>query len=384
MIALPSFGVESAPALRRPVFEISFAAGGGSGGLAGAAVSAVSSATGAGAAADDPWARSVTSVLVETAVAPFVDRADIVLAADSQAPDVAVGDPGGISLGFEDGSPEPVLTGFIEHLAGTMGGPTHVHAANGGAALSRLRVNQGYEQRSAGDIVQDLASRAAVDTGPIESGIDLPFFAADARRNAYQHIHWLARQSGYLAFFDRDGALNFLPPTDSEPVQTFDYGRDIISLRLDDGAYHAQTVTLVGEGAAGSQGADAWSWLVKESAAVTATAGSGERARTVQSPALRSTDAVQAAAQGAATVAAMATSTGRLTVAGAPAVAAASVFAIAGAPDEKLNGTARARRVCHSYSSAQGFVTVVDFWKAGEDGFGGLAGALPGALGGLL
>ena len=57
-------------------------------------------------------------------------------------------------------------------------------------------------------------------------------------------------------------------------------------------------VTTVGEGAAGSQGQEAWSWLVKDPSSVTGSAGSGGPERLIQDASLRSTEAAQGAADG--------------------------------------------------------------------------------------
>src|SRR5207244_9985472 len=57
---------------------------------------------------------------------------------------------------------------------------------------------------------------------------------------------------------------------------------------------------VVGEGAAGSKGSDAWSWNAKDASPVKAISGSGDPAVVVRMPAARSSDAAQAAADGLA------------------------------------------------------------------------------------
>ncbi|HEX9371256.1 MAG TPA: hypothetical protein VF897_09625, partial [Roseiflexaceae bacterium] len=231
------------PAVRRPVFAVSFGAGG----------------LGAGGA--DPWQQHVVAITLEAGLAPAVDALEIELAADAQAPTVAVGDGGSVSLGYADDGPAVVFTGAVERVARGLHGTTRVVAVNGGAALSRLRLNQSYDGRAAGEIVRDLAGRVDVATGSVEDGADLPFYIVDDRRTAYQHVAALARASGCLAYLTPAGELAFAPFAAEEPVQTFTYGVDILALELAEANPLVGAATVVGEGAAGGQGQDAWSWL---------------------------------------------------------------------------------------------------------------------------
>jgi hypothetical protein len=203
VVGLPSLGAQSPPGFRRPACAVQF---GGS----------VSAAGGA-----DPWPRGLVSVTVTLGLAPSVDVAELVLAAGEQAPDAAIGDAGSVSLGYEDAAAELVFTGQIEGVRHSTQGTTRISVTNGGALLSRLRVNQSYEQQSAGDIVTDLAGRAGVGTGTIEAGLDFAFYVVDDRSSAFQQIADLARKSGYVACFAPQGDLRFGPFASGQPVQTF-------------------------------------------------------------------------------------------------------------------------------------------------------------------
>ena len=144
----------------------------------------------------------------------------------------------------------------------------------------------------------------------------------------------------------------------------------------------AGAVTVIGEGAAGSQGSDAWSWLVKDPSGVTGSSGSGDPARLVSDPSLRSSDAAQGAADGIAAAAGAGASTARLLVTGAPKAVVGGAVAVSGAPDDSLNGTWVVRGLRHRYTKRGGFTTLLLLSKAGG-GAGGLGG-LAGAIGGLL
>ena len=366
MTGMFAFNGDSTSAVRRPVIEVNFGAGGASGGL--------SAAVGLGQGADDPWARSVVLVNVETGLAPFVDVVTVNVAADEEAPQVALDDEGTISLGYNDSAAELVFTAMVNDIGSNVHGSQRLSGVNGGVALSRLRINQSYEQQSAGDIVSDLASQAAVDTDTVENGVDLPFYVIDDHYNVYQHIDRLARQSGYIAHFTTEGKLYFGPEQAGQTVQTFSYANDILEVRIQQNNTSASAVTVIGEGAAGAEGQEAWSWLIKDPGAVTAEAGDGN-AKLVQDASLRSSEACQIAADGIAERTVSRSLTGRILTPGAPAVVVGSVIGITDSPVEEMNGEFFVCRVSHCYSKQRGFTTLIHFRQASGSG---------GALGGLL
>lgn len=392
LLSLAGIDTSAPAAVRRPVLTLAFGpAAGTSGGIgdalgeiggAGEGLAAAGSALGIGLGGGvDPWQRSVTAVVVESGLAPFVDVADVSLSADTQAPPVAVGDEGSISLGYEDVPPVTVFSGAVQSIRRDLRGTTRFSVTNGGATLARLRVMQSYEQQSAGEIIDDVVGRAGVGVDSIESGIDFPFFVLDDRQGAYAHLATLARRCGFAVSFTPDGKVRVGPPGGGDPVQTLTYGADVLALSLTDATPTVQTVTTLGDGAAGSHGQDAWSWLIKNPAPVTGTAGDGDPARSFPDPALRSQDAAQRAAAGIATEAGYLAVSGEVLTPGAPAVTPGAVIEIAGAPHEAMNGQFLVHRVRHLYAKRKGFTTCIAFTKlgSGASGFDPLA-----ALGGLL
>jgi hypothetical protein len=335
----------SLPTVRKPSFELSF--GGGSA---------------------DEWARAVASVSVEAGLAPAVDAAEIVLSAREDAPSVALGDTGSVALGFEDEGTVTVFTGAVRAVHRTIAGTTRVAAANAGAALSAFRLDQGYERQSAGAIVSDLAGRAGVETGSIEDGANLPYYVIDSRASTWEHVARLATLSGFAAWADTDGKLRFGPLDAGQAAQTFAYGEDVLELDAAEAPPAAGSVTVVGEGAAGSNGDDAWSWHVKAAARVTGTAGSGDPALVVQLAALRSADSVSTAAAGFAATAALGGLTARLVVPEAPKAAVASTVSVTGAPDETMNGSWLVRGLRHRLVKARGSTTLLLLARSGNGG----------------
>jgi phage protein D len=328
------------PAVRKPAFELSFGSG----------------------SADD-WARTLASVSVEAALAPAVDAAEVVLAARDDAPAVALDDTGDIALGFADET-TAVFSGAVRAVNRTVSGRTRVVASNGGAALAAFRLDQAYEQQSAGDIVRDLASRTAADTGTVSDGAKLASYVVDSRSSAWEHVARLATLSGFAAWIDPARGVCFGPLEQGSPAQTFAYGEDILELDAFEAQPAIGTVTVVGEGAAGSKGSDAWSWNAKDPSAVKATTGSGDPALLVQAPALRSSDTASAAAEGIAAQATLGRLTARLLVAGAPQAAVGSTVAVSGAPDDRLNGSWLVRGVRHKLVKARGYTSLLLVAKA--------------------
>lgn len=355
-------------AVRRPTFEVSFGGGGNASSLGGLATAATAASSALGVdlgGGADAWKRSVVAIALETGLAPGIDVLEIYLSADSEAPTVAVADTGSVSLGYEDDANEPVFTGQVEQIRYSLAGMTRLTATNGGATLAKLRLNQSYEQQKAGDIVRDLSGRVNISPDTLEAGVNFPFYALDDRRSAYQHIATLAQTSGFLAYFTPAGKLKFVPFTGGQPVQTFVFGTDIVSLQVTQSTTVVGTVTAIGEGAAGSQGQNAWNWLVKDPASVKGSGGSGNPQRQISDPALRSQNAAQQSARSRATAANRQTLMGRILVPGAPKVVVGSAIAITDAPQSALNGTFLVQHLRHQFSKPHGFTTLIEFVGGG-------------------
>jgi hypothetical protein len=354
--------------VRQPGFTVSFG-GGSAGGLSAGLESVVGS--------DDPWQRSLVTLKTDSAAVPSVDTLILLLAADDQAPSVTLEDEGTVALGYEDSSIDLVFTASVSNVKHSINGKTHIFCVNGGTILAGLRINQSYEQQTAGDIVNDLTSQAGVDTDTIEDGPEFPYYVLDDRSNAYQHISSLARKSGFLAYFTPEGKLYFGSPSAGQPLQTFNYALDIINLELNGSTPVFDSVTVIGAGAAGSQGQEAWPWLVKDPESIKVQAGSGDSGRLIRDASLRSAAAIQTAADGAVAVSAIGANSGRIVVPGAPAVVVGSTIEIADAPNAALNGNFLVVRVRHELSKQRGFISCIDFSKPSNGGtLGGPGGAL--------
>lgn len=350
-----------APAVRRPVVEIDL--GGPGGGLLGAAASAL-------AGAGDPWRASLVAVVVRRCLAPAVDVAELWVAPTADLPALGLGDRAAVRLGYADTSVVAVFAGEIAGIGSDVAGATRLTLANGGAALARHRLNQSFEALSAGDIAAELASAAGVDTATVVAGNNLPFYVIDDRRSAYRQIATLAARSGCIALITPENALAFVAPQDGEPSASFTYGTDVLALSVRDQRAAAGRVTVWGEGAAGSQGQDAWSWPVKDATPVTAESGTGKPAKFVTDRSLRSRDAVGPAADAGLARTAAAGVAGRLVVPGAPELAPGEIVKVADAPRPSADARFRVASLSHRFDLTLGFTTELRLARVNGTGGG--------------
>ena len=307
----------------------------------------------------DPWQRSVINIVCERYLAPHVDQAKIFLAHDSQSPAFNLDDKGNIQLGYDETGLTIIFSGNIISIETALQQQTILTVCNAGYRLAQLRTNQSFEQQSAGDIVQSLADLADVETDTVESGVDLPFYVVDDSLNLYQHIAELAAKSGLLAGISGEGKLNFKAAPAAAAKKTFRYGVDIVQMSTTYSQPSLNKITLIGAGAAGSQGADAWSWLIKDPQSITASVGDGSKNRLLIDPSLRSSAGVQQASAGKLFFANRQGVKTKLTVVGAADIHVGSKIDIADMPQAELNGSALVESVKHYYSKDQGFISEV-------------------------
>ncbi|MDX1696383.1 MAG: hypothetical protein R3208_21635 [Ketobacteraceae bacterium] len=378
---LPFSNNNAAPSTRTPGFAVVFGGGSTGGGLMDSAASVASSVgIDIGGDSTDPWQRSLMEVVSESRLAPAVDQLKLQIAQDSQSPAYGIEDEGDVQLGYADDQLYPVFTGMITRIQRSLMNMATITVCNGSYLLSQMRINESFEQQSAGDIVTSLAQSAGVETDTVEPGIDFPFYVVDDGRNLYQHIAELARKSGLYAFIGSDGKLNFSAPPSGEPVKTFSYGVDVLAMQTSRRKHPVDEVSAIGQGAAGSQGAEAWDWLLKDPQSVTASAGNGNNSQLISDHSLRSSEAAQQAAASKSFLIKQQSNKLRLTVVGAPEVFAGSRVAIAGVPDDIFNGAGIVESARHSYSKREGFVSDLVVLMDSEDNSLDLLGPLGGLL----
>jgi phage protein D len=232
--------------------------------------------------------------------------------------------------------------------------------------LLALRVDQTYEDKTAGQIASDLTKQAGISTGTVEGGITFPFYVVDSRRNAYQHLRDLAEKCGFDLYVTSEGELTFAKFAKTSPDHTFVYGSDIITLEVRQQSAKVEQVVAVGESPASSEGSQAASWLAKSFAKFKGTAGAGRAALILEDVSVRTRQAAQTFAQAKLDRLKKQTVTGRLQTLGRPGVKLGDAIRIQDMPEGRMDGIFQVRSVTHRLSKAGGFLTTIGFWGLGS------------------
>ena len=282
---------------------------------------------------------------------------------------IAPGDATKLELGYESDL-TTAFTGVVDRVKPDLS-RLHVQALTDSVKLLRLRVNQVYENQTAGQIVSDLAGQAGVSTGAIQDGLDFPFYVVDDARTAYQHCQDLAERSGFDLFTMPDGKLNFAAFDKAVPDHTFTYAQDVLSLEVASMPPSFERVEVWGESPASSEGSEAASWLVRDFSGSMGAAGGGSTLR-LSDVSIRTKDAAQTSAEGRLATISRRATFGVAIVLGSPEVAPGDSVTFRQAPDDRLGGVFQVKRVTHRFSKAGGFLTRLELWGGGGDPLGGL------------
>lgn len=284
---------------------------------------------------------------------------------------VSAGEDLTIELGHE-GNVTQVFTGILADIEPKISTTVFV-GSSGADSMIKTRINQTYQNQSAGQIVSDLAGQAGVDTDVIENGINFPFYVVDDRKHLLQHAVELAAKSGLDLYFTPENKLVMKQFQKSSADHTFTYGEDIIDLQILNTMPLTGQVMVAGESPVSAQGNDAWHWFAKDSGSFQGSAGQGNTLL-IQDPGIRTKDAADTYAAGKLDLMMRAATQGRIVILGNPDVKLGDAVEIEGVPTGSLNGLFQVRRVKHRLSKDRGFITTVDFIAAtgGEGALGGL------------
>jgi hypothetical protein len=276
---------------------------------------------------------------------------------------VAEGDPARLELGY-DNNLTTIFTGVVDRVQADLS-RFHVQALSDMIKLLHLRINQVYENQTAGQIVSDLASQAGIPTGKVQSGLDLPFYLVDDTRNAYQHCRDLAERAGFDLYVTPDGRLTFAPFNKVAADHLFTYARDVLALEATRPPPAFARVEVWGESPASSEGVEAASWLVRDFSNSLGAAGpKGRPGNTlrVSDPAIRTKEAAVASAEGRLAAVTRRATFGTAMVVGNADVALADAVTFLQAPAGPLRGLFQVKRVVQRFSKAQGFTTRLELW----------------------
>ncbi|HND31820.1 MAG TPA: hypothetical protein PLA94_17580 [Myxococcota bacterium] len=224
----------------------------------------------------------------------------------------SAGDPVRVSLDVGEGS-TLVFTGEVGIVqASTLG--LRIVADTPLARLARMDVEAAFEGQNLAAIAADLLDRAGLEKGKIAEG---PVFGSYILRRgprAWRHLLNLAELCGLDLWCDPEGKVQLQAPADVQGDRIFSWGVDLLELELRRGPLYPDGVVAWGEGAASSKGQDRAHWLPVDLGPVEATAAVEEEKgelsakpgaksdapRHLRCAALRSGEAVKAAALGVA------------------------------------------------------------------------------------
>lgn len=266
-----------------------------------------------------------------------------------------------VELGYADnGGLTRVLSGTIRVVEpGLVSRRVVVHSA--AAGLLRSFADTTHENKTAGDIVNELAGAAGITVAQADAGISFPAYVVDGRRSAWQHLRDLADLCGFDLYLNPEGELVFERFAGGRTVHVFDYGRHVLALDSLGSAPQAETVEAWGESPTGAEGEEAWGWLTKDFSGSKGSAGSGEPTLLLQRPVLRTAAAAQSAADALHTELQRRAVRGRLLVLGNPAVKLGDAIRLQQNPEAELNGSFQVRSVTHRITKAGGFTTLIGF-----------------------
>ena len=232
---------------------------------------------------NEPRASTVVGLTVALDLDTPADTATIELGRIGQL-EPALDDDATIDLGYHDDS------GLTTVLTGTVGlvNPGLVTSTvvvySGAAALLRSVANETFENKTAGDIVRDLAGRANVSVGNVEDGSQFPAYVADGRRGAFEHVLDLARLCGFDAYVSSDGEVVMERFTGGHSVHVLEHGKHLLELDVRRTPARATAAEAWGESPSTSRGTNAWAWVTKDFDNLHGSAGSGTTVIVLERP----------------------------------------------------------------------------------------------------
>ena len=305
----------------------------------------------------EPGASSeVISVRVCLGMDTPADSFEIVFGASNKSSKIREGDDASIQLGYENRLVD-VFKGAVDSVEPGISG-IRVTGLNFVSKLLELRVNQVYENQTAGGIVSDLANKAGIRTEEILDGISFPMYVVDDGKNAYDHIRDLAEKCGFDVYMSSENKLVFKKYERREP-HVLEYGKDIIQADLAEEKPLVAGVVVQGESPSSFKGADTSHWLTKRQ--VEGLAGSGARLL-IHDPTVRDKDTAEKVAT-AWLDALTRTLSGIVKAIGKAEVKLGDTIEIKGMRNSKMNGEFQVRSVEHFLSKTEGFTTFIGWRK---------------------
>ncbi|MCD1294327.1 hypothetical protein CUJ83_04855 [Methanocella sp. CWC-04] len=306
---------------------------------------------------DSSRLREIISIYVDLDMDVPLDRFKITLMKDSKSSSIKKGDPVQIELGY-DGALNKVLTGTVNTVE-----PKISEVIVSGFSLMSLltdaKINQVYENQSAGAMVKDMAGRAGLAVKEASDGISFPMYSIDDSKNVYTHIHELAQLCGFDLYLTGDGKLVFKKYERKTP-RPFKYGRDVLEAEANELTPPATSVKVYGESPSSFKGAN--TSHLKSKKVVEGIAGNGGTVLTMEDARIRDKDTADKVAV-AKLESLMTPLKGTIRSLGNTRVAPGDTIEIKEMPDSRINGEFEVRSMSHIFSGAEGLITTAGWIK---------------------
>ena len=163
---------------------------------------------------------------------------------------------------------QSVFKGKIDHV--TINPTTYqVNASDSLLSLSKCDLQVAYEKASADTIAKDILNKAGISIGTVEKGPKFESYVLLHGPCALNHLKKLGRIIGFDIFSDGEGKANFCGSSTKKNTHTIRYGIDILEYSIKELPLLIDSLIIIGEGSAGTKGAEKYYWLPDDLKGVT-------------------------------------------------------------------------------------------------------------------
>jgi hypothetical protein len=195
------------------------------------------------------WTQQLLTLELKLAGAPLLDVLTVAL--PFRAPiSASPGDDAKLSLNNGEGN-EDVFTGTIDSIRHSFD-QIRITALDAGAKLAQYRPATTYEQITAGTLIRNLCGDVGADTGNIDDGPSLAFYAADPSRTALEHIARVCDWSGAMGRVSAGNEVESVVVNGTTADLALKYGRELLGLDQSRFFSSINSFVVAGESAAGS------------------------------------------------------------------------------------------------------------------------------------
>jgi hypothetical protein len=195
------------------------------------------------------WTQQVLGLELKLAAAPSIDVLTVTLPF-AALPSAAPGDDAKLTLDNSENKAD-VFAGTVDSVRHSYD-QIRVTAVNAGAKLAQYRPATTYEQITGGTLIRNLCSDVGADTGNIEDGPSLAFYAADPSRTALEHISRVCDWSGAMCRISAKNQVESIVVNGSSADLALKYGREILTLDQSQLLSSVDSFVVAGESGAGS------------------------------------------------------------------------------------------------------------------------------------